>query len=69
MTASTIPELAHTLGAQAKAASTLMAAASTARKNQALTRLAALLRENTASLQIENAKDLERARLLDALPE
>ena len=61
MTASTIPELAHTLGAQAKAASTLMAAASTARKNQALTRLAALLRENTASLQIENAKDLDRA--------
>jgi len=61
MTAPTIPQLAHTLGAQAKAASALMAAASTARKNQALTRLAALLRDNTAALQIENAKDLERA--------
>ena len=61
MNAQTIPELAHTLGAQAKAASALMAAASAARKNQALTRLAALLRENTAALQIENAKDLDRA--------
>ncbi len=61
MTESTIPELAQTLGAQAKSASALMAAASTARKNQALTRLAALLRENTAALQIENAKDLDRA--------
>jgi len=61
MTAPTISELAQTLGAQAKAASTLMAAASTACKNQALTRLAALLRENTAALQIENARDLDRA--------
>ena len=39
-----------------------MASASTARKNQALTRLAALLRSNTAALQIDNAKDLDRAR-------
>jgi glutamate-5-semialdehyde dehydrogenase len=61
MSTPTIPELAQTLGAQSKAASALMAAASTARKNQALTRLAALLRENTAALQIENAKDLDRA--------
>ncbi len=49
------------LGAQAKAASALMAKASTAAKNRALLRLAALLRENTAALQIDNAKDLERA--------
>ena len=56
-----LAQVAQTLGAQAKAASALMAAASTARKNQALTRLAALLRENTAALQIENAKDLDRA--------
>ncbi|MDH4481452.1 MAG: glutamate-5-semialdehyde dehydrogenase [Rhodoferax sp.] len=61
MTAPTIAQLAQTLGAQAKAASALMAAASTARKNQTLTRLAALLRDNTAALQIENAKDLDRA--------
>ncbi len=54
-------EYALGLGAQAKAASALMAKASTASKNRALLRLAALLRENTAALQIDNAKDLERA--------
>ena len=52
---------AQGLGAQAKAASALMAKASTASKNQALLRMAALLRQNTASLQVDNAKDLERA--------
>jgi len=62
MTATLISDMAHTLGAQAKAASALMASASTARKNQALTRLAALLRSNTAALQVENTKDLDRAR-------
>ncbi|MFM6993304.1 MAG: glutamate-5-semialdehyde dehydrogenase [Rhodoferax sp.] len=62
MTASSISDMAHTLGAQAKAASALMASASTARKNQALNRLAALLRSNTAALQVDNAKDLDRAR-------
>jgi len=54
-------EYALGLGAQAKAASALMAKASTAAKNRALLRLAALLRENTASLQLDNAKDLKRA--------
>ena len=49
------------LGSQAKAASVLMARASTASKNAALRKLAALLRENTAALQLDNAKDLERA--------
>ncbi len=49
------------LGAQAKAASALMAKAPTAIKNEALGRLAALLRANVASLQDENAKDLTRA--------
>ncbi len=38
-----------------------MARASTASKNQALKRLAALLRENTQALQADNAKDLARA--------
>jgi glutamate-5-semialdehyde dehydrogenase len=38
-----------------------MARASTASKNAALKRLAALLRAETAHLQTENAKDLERA--------
>jgi glutamate-5-semialdehyde dehydrogenase len=51
----------QTLGQQAKVASALMAKASTASKNKALKRLAALLRENTAALQIDNAKDLSRA--------
>ena len=52
----------NTLGAQAKAASALMARASAATKRHALTSLAALLRANVDGLQVENAKDLERAR-------
>ncbi|MEY4075941.1 MAG: Gamma-glutamyl phosphate reductase [Pseudomonadota bacterium] len=50
------------LGQQAKVASAAMAKASTATKNSALKRLAALLRENTQALQIDNAKDLARAQ-------
>ena len=61
-TPQSISDYAHTLGAQAKAASALMASASTAVKNRALKRLASLLRENTAALQLDNAKDLDRAR-------
>jgi hypothetical protein len=61
MNAASATEYALGLGAQAKAASALMAKASTASKNHALLRLAALLRENTAALQSDNAKDLERA--------
>ena len=61
MNANTAPEIALALGAQAKAASALMAKAPAAVKNQALKRLAALLRENTQALQLDNAKDIERA--------
>jgi len=61
MNAVSITEYALGLGAQAKAASALMVKASTAAKNRALLRLAVLLRENTAALQSDNAKDLERA--------
>jgi len=50
------------LGQQAKVASAAMAKASTATKNSALKRLAALLRDNTQALQIDNAKDLARAQ-------
>ncbi|MEN9899547.1 MAG: Gamma-glutamyl phosphate reductase, partial [Pseudomonadota bacterium] len=50
------------LGQQAKVASAAMAKASTATKNSALKRLAALLRNNTEALQIDNAKDLARAQ-------
>ena len=56
-----IQTLMHTLGQQARSASTLMAAASTAAKNNALLKLAALLRENTAFLAAENAKDIAAA--------
>jgi glutamate-5-semialdehyde dehydrogenase len=61
MNALNISEYTQALGLQAKNASALMAAASTAVKNKALRRLAALLRENTQALQGDNAKDLERA--------
>ena len=61
MNALNISEYTQTLGLQAKNASALMAAASTAVKNKALRRLASLLRENIQALQVDNAKDLERA--------
>jgi glutamate-5-semialdehyde dehydrogenase len=61
MNAPNISEYTQTLGLQAKHASALMAAASTAVKNKALRRLASLLLENTEALQVDNAKDLERA--------
>ena len=54
-------ETTHLLGAQAKAASSAMARASAADKNRALRALAVLLRENIKALQVDNAKDLDRA--------
>ena len=54
-------ETTRLLGAQAKAASGAMARASAADKSRALLALAALLRENIQTLQVDNAKDLERA--------
>ena len=51
----------QTLGRQAKQASALMAKAPAAVKNAALRKLADLLRANVDALQIDNAKDLERA--------
>ena len=62
MNAETTAELMNRLGQQAKAASALMAKASAARKVAALRALAALLRANIEPLQLDNAKDLERAR-------
>ncbi|WP_299019740.1 glutamate-5-semialdehyde dehydrogenase [uncultured Tepidimonas sp.] len=50
------------LGRQARAASAVMARASTAHKNAALRGLAALLRANVDALQAANAQDVERAR-------
>jgi len=62
MNALNTTEHMQALGLQAKQASSLMAKASAAVKNHALRRLAALLRENVDALQVDNAKDLERAR-------
>lgn len=62
MNATNTTELMHTLGQQAKAASALMAKASAATKQRALLGLAALLRANVDALQLDNAKDLDRAR-------
>ena len=62
MTELNTAEHVQALGQQAKVASALMAKATAATKNQALRHLAALLRENTEALQIDNAKDLARAR-------
>ena len=56
-----IADYTRTLGLQAKAASALMARADTAIKNAALRKLASLLRSSGPALQLENAKDLERA--------
>ena len=61
MNALNIVEYMHHLGLQSKVASAQMARASAATKNKALKALARLLRERTEPLQIENAKDLERA--------
>ena len=62
MNALHIAEHMHLLGTQARAAAALMARATAADKRDALLRLAALLRQNQALLQDENAKDLARAR-------
>jgi len=54
------------LGERARAAATLMAAASTAAKNQALLALARRLREAGPALQAANERDLQAAGGLDA---
>jgi glutamate-5-semialdehyde dehydrogenase len=56
-----VVDLLQTLGKQAKTASAGVSVASTAIKNAALLRLAALLRANVAALQADNAKDIARA--------
>jgi len=61
MNATSTPDYALALGSKAKVASALMAAAPSATKNIALRKLAALLRENTPALQIDNARDIDRA--------
>ena len=62
MNAMNVPELMQTLGVQARRAAFEMARAPAARKRDALLALARLLRTNVDALQVDNAKDLERAR-------
>ncbi len=57
-----VGEYAQLLGAQAKAASALMARAPTATKNKALRTLTQLLRANVAQLAVDNALDVARAQ-------
>ena len=56
-----ITDYTQALGFKAKQAAALMARAQAATKNIALRSLAELLRANVGALQIENAKDIERA--------
>jgi glutamate-5-semialdehyde dehydrogenase len=62
MNATSIQELMHNLGLQAKKASSVMAKASSLQKNKALLELARLLRDNTTALLVANQKDIERAK-------
>jgi glutamate-5-semialdehyde dehydrogenase len=61
MNASSTIELMQALGAQSRSAAFEMARAPAVQKNAALKRLAELLRSSGAALQVENAKDSERA--------
>jgi len=56
-----VSKYTQTLGLQAKQAAALMARADAATKNRALKGLAALLRASVQALQVDNAKDIERA--------
>ncbi|CAN5348764.1 glutamate-5-semialdehyde dehydrogenase [soil metagenome] len=56
-----LPSLMQAMGLQAKTASAQVARAPAAIKNRALLGLAKLLRQNVASLQAANQRDLERA--------
>jgi glutamate-5-semialdehyde dehydrogenase len=57
-----IQDYMQTLGRQARAASRLLATASTATKNAALTAMAGAIREHRAALLAANTRDLDEAR-------
>ena len=61
-TTESVAALMQRLGLNARQAAASMARADAATKNKALKLLAKLLRDNTAALQIDNAKDIERAK-------
>lgn len=62
MNALNIAEYVHSLGAQARVASAVMARADAATRNRALRVLAGLLRESALTLGQANALDIERAQ-------
>lgn len=62
MNTRTTEDIMHAMGVQARRASARMAIASAKEKALALRFLADLLRQQAPALQVENAKDLERAR-------
>ncbi|MEI6733938.1 MAG: glutamate-5-semialdehyde dehydrogenase [Comamonadaceae bacterium] len=68
MTVLNISDYTQELGGKARAASALMARMPAASKNRALRRLAELLRANKQTLQVENARDVERAQAADLTP-
>ncbi len=61
-TTESVAALMQRLGLNARQAAASMARADAVTKNKALKLLAKLLRDNTAALQIDNAKDIERAK-------
>lgn len=63
-----IQDYMQTLGRQARAASRMLAAASTADKNAALLAMAATVRERRDELLAANARDLEEARVAGLEP-
>lgn len=65
MTVLSISDYSQQLGGKARAASAQMARMPAASKNRALRRLAELLRSNQQALQVENARDVERAQAAD----
>ncbi|WP_058616379.1 glutamate-5-semialdehyde dehydrogenase [Tepidimonas taiwanensis] len=62
MSTTSLDDLMHNLGRQARSAAAAMARASAAQKNAALRALAARLRAHVEPLQSANARDIERAR-------
>jgi glutamate-5-semialdehyde dehydrogenase len=60
-TTESVAALMQRLGQNARQAASSMACADAATKNKTLKLLAKLLRDSTAALQIDNAKDIERA--------
>ncbi len=61
MNALNVAEYMQTLGLQARQAATAMARADAATRNKALRSLARMLGESAPALQVENAKDIQRA--------